>query len=45
VRKGAREACFVTAFEEEGQHTRFRKMEAAETECADTDQWVLFDLP
>jgi len=41
VRKGAREACFITAFEEEGQRTRFRKAEAAEG----ADPWALFDLP
>jgi hypothetical protein len=33
----------VTAFEEEGQHTRFRKAEAAEG--AHADPWALFDLP
>jgi len=43
VRKGAREACFVTAFEEEGQQTRFRKMESGE--CPHTDPWAPFDLP
>jgi hypothetical protein len=41
VRKGAREACFVTAFEEEGQRTRWRAGQAAP--CA--DPWTLFDLP
>jgi hypothetical protein len=41
VRKGAREACFVTAFEEEGQRTRWRAGQAAP--CA--DPWALFDLP
>ena len=41
VRKGAREACFVTDFEEEGQRTRWRAEQAAP--CA--DPWALFDLP
>ena len=41
VRKGAREACFVTAFEEEGQRTRWRAEQAAP--CA--DPWAMFDLP
>jgi hypothetical protein len=41
VRKGAREACFVTAYEEEGQRTRWRAEQAAP--CA--DPWALFDLP
>ena len=40
VRKGAREACFVTAYEEEGQHTRFRSAQFQEA-----DPWAFFDLP
>jgi hypothetical protein len=45
VRKGAREACFVIAFEEEGQRTRFRKTEAAAADGPHADPWALFDLP
>jgi hypothetical protein len=45
VRKGAREAYFITAYEEEGQRTCFRKTEAAAAERAHTDPWALFDLP
>jgi len=46
VRKGAREACFVTAFEEEGQRTRFRAAPAGGPAlCPHADPWALFDLP
>lgn len=41
VRKGAREACFVTAYEEEGQGTRFR---AARGHAGQLDAWAEFDL-
>lgn len=40
VRKGARDACFVTAYEEEGQLTRFR----AGASAPPADAWALFDL-
>ena len=40
VCQGAREACFVTAYEEEGQQTRFR---AAPSE-QQVDAWASFDL-
>jgi hypothetical protein len=39
VRKGAREACFVTAYEEEGQNTRFRSAHFHES-----DPLASFDL-
>ena len=53
VRKGAREACFVTAFEEEGQQTRFRTQTGASTrqsartqqDSPQADPWALFELP
>ena len=56
VRKGAREACFVTAFEEDGQRTRFRKQQGASTrsspgqgarswqDSSEADPWALFEL-
>ena len=37
VRKGAREACFVTAFEAEGGQTHFARTQE--------NPWALFDLP
>ena len=40
VRKGARDACFVTAYEEEGQLTSFR----AGASAPPADTWALFDL-
>jgi hypothetical protein len=43
VRKGAREACFVTAFEEEGQQTRFRSFHFNNKD--DRDPWECFDMP
>jgi hypothetical protein len=43
VRKGAREACFVTAFEEEGQKTRFRSFHFNSKD--DQDPWECFDMP
>ena len=39
VRKGARDACFVTAFEEEGQQTRFTSQQFQKLE-----PWACFDL-
>jgi hypothetical protein len=39
VRKGACDACFVTAFEEEGQQTRFRSAQFQKL-----DPWAFFDL-
>lgn len=38
VRRGAREACYVTAFEEEGKGTRWR------TDAASSDPWAVFDM-
>jgi hypothetical protein len=37
VSKGAREACFGTAYEEEGQHTRFRSAHFQEA-----DPWACY---
>ena len=47
VRKGAREACFVTAFEEEGQRTHFRRSASAGAQpegSPHADPWALFEL-
>lgn len=45
VRKGARDACFVTAYEEEGQGTRFRKQAAhVAQQPLEQDPWEAFDL-
>jgi hypothetical protein len=41
VRKGAREACFVTAYEEEGKHTCFRALPG---QSSSEDPWASFDL-
>jgi hypothetical protein len=43
VRKGARQACLVTVFEEEGQLTRWRAEQVAP--CPSANPWALFDLP
>ncbi len=53
VRKGAREACFVTAYEEDGQKTRFRTQAGDSTrqsartqkDSSQADPWALFELP
>ena len=42
VRKGAREACFVTAYEEEGKDTRWRTEAPAVRETSDA--WSLFNM-
>jgi hypothetical protein len=42
VRKGAREACFVTAFEDDGQRAHWRGEQAAIAQNADA--WESFDL-
>ena len=44
VRKGARDACFVTAYEEEGQGTRFRKQAHVGQQPLEQDPWEAFDL-
>lgn len=45
VRKGARDACFVTAYEEEGKGTRFRKQAAhVAQQQLEQDPWEAFDL-
>jgi len=41
VRKGAREACYVTAFEEEGKSTCWKTNDSA---CNASDAWTLFDM-
>lgn len=53
VRKGARDACYVTAFEDEGQPTRFtrrgdetthKKTVTDQAEDTASDAWATFDM-
>ncbi len=45
VRQGAREACFVTAFEEEGQRTHFRGSASAGAQPAACSAWPCLTCP